>query len=196
MARVHPRLRGLFAQSAAITATVDRIHARVPYTGGRLAIEAIFDTVPGLLLAVADDLPAQGAMQRTGGCVRIVVRASLPRPAMRFVVAHEIGHAMLHAGHCETPTRAALARRGLEPRSCTILDREADRFAAELLAPLWAIERFLADRKIGSRDRVRAVARHFEVPESVATLRLATFDALAGSNEYAPGAGFLQTEAV
>lgn len=157
-----------------ILGAVDRIHSRIGYTGGRLGLKDVFQHVPGLLLATVepDTLPpgASGAMQRVAGCVQIAVDATLPRAEQRVAVAHEIGHALLHAGHL-----------GARPLPGDLADRElqAERFAEELLLPLWALEGFEGAHQ--GRARVRRVAEHFEVPERLAEWRLATLPLLAAA---------------
>lgn len=98
-------------------------------------------------------------MERTAGCVRIAFDRALPREEQRLAIAHEIGHALLHAGHLGRPLRCL--------RKCQ-LEVQAERFAEELLAPLWAVER--GTPRV--RWRIVSLSKHFEIPEVLAARRL------------------------
>lgn len=57
----------------------------------------------------------------------IVVNDNLPDVIMRFILAHELGHAVLHTKKCKQFTDNGL----FDDRSC--MEKEANLFAAELL---------------------------------------------------------------
>lgn len=60
-------------------------------------------------------------------------------PRIRFTLAHEIGHVVM--GHFIEFEKTSL-REELTPAEKTVLEREADAFAAELLAPRTVLRRF------------------------------------------------------
>lgn len=60
-------------------------------------------------------------------------------PRIRFTLAHEIGHVIM--GHFTEFEKTSL-REGVTPAEKVVLEREADAFAAELLAPRTILRRF------------------------------------------------------
>lgn len=60
-------------------------------------------------------------------------------PRIRFTLAHEIGHIIM--GHFTEFEKTSL-REGVTPAEKVVLEREADAFAAELLAPRTILRRF------------------------------------------------------
>ena len=156
-----------------IVGIVDHIHRRIGYQGGRLALRDVFECVPGLLLAQVDPsaLPpgASAAMERVSGCVRIAVDASLSRAEQRVAIAHEIGHALLHAGH---------VFEALPPEEESVREEQAERFAEELLAPRWALAQ--APGALPGA-RISFISRHFEITQELATRRIALLRAIAAS---------------
>lgn len=157
-----------------ILGVVDRIHREIGYAGGRLALADVFDfALPGVLLAPSRTLPdgTQAAMMVRGGCVAITFDETLPKDVQRLAIAHEVGHAIFHEGRWGGPV---LAKR-TEPR----VEQQAETFAVELLAPLWAIA---AARHAGERAEwaVPRLAAEFEVPAHVAARRVSVIEALGG----------------
>ena len=162
-----------------IISAVDEVHRRVGHAGGCFDLRAALGHLPGFLVDVVDWLPAgtRGAMTRRDGCFAIAVSRALPRVARRFTVAHEIGHALLHHGH--------LGRCRVSPRAEPLVERQASFFAAELLAPLWAVERALPAewraRPLPSRlpaALVAEVASAVDVSRTVARIQLEALGAV------------------
>jgi hypothetical protein len=112
----------------------------------------------------------EGHLVRTGrhGIASVDTRAVRSRK-WRFVVAHELGHFLLHEGHDDfarcTTSRARPARRRVES--------EANDFASELLLP----RRWFAARCAGrlSLDAVQALARTFRASLTSTALRALVF---------------------
>jgi len=77
----------------------------------------------------------------------------------RFTVAHELGHAVLHAG--QTPTMAFLSNHPDKPFCQS--EPQANRFAASLLVPL---------KLLKPTDDELAVSSRFGVSKSTARIRL------------------------
>lgn len=162
-----------------IISAVDDVHRRVGHVGGRFDLRAAVGRLPGIMVDVVDWLPAgmRGAMTRRHGCFAIAVSRALPRVARRFTVAHEIGHALLH--HDD------LRRCTCSRRDDALAERQASFFAAELLAPLWALDRAMPAAWSGSRlpfrppaDLVVEVATAFDVSNTVARIQLETIAAV------------------
>ena len=167
-----------------ISATVDTIHRRVGYAGGKLRLADVFDAYPGFELVEVDRarLPhgASAALIRSRGIATIAIDATQPRKRLRFSLAHEVGHAMLHAGHVREFRLAAKTRRGDE-----ILERQANYFASELLVPMWALDRALPRRlRVGAlshsapRPVLLALADRFDVSLSMMAIQFAAYASL------------------
>ncbi len=116
-------------------------------------LESIVESVLHWKLVRSDDLGSSpyGA-QIMGRCdfeqKAILVRSQASGGAQRYSLAHEIGHALMHkdAPRCVggslkrvRPTRSPLSS-GPRPEDYAI-EREAERFAAELLMPAKAVRR-------------------------------------------------------
>jgi len=187
-------------QLNSIISAVDRIHVRLAYAGGAFELRPFFETYPGFLLrgVGGTGLPrgVAAAMSRTGGCVRIVYDKTRTRGRQRFAIAHEIGHALLHAKHLE-----GCELRGTSFDDEAIAERQANLFAAELLMPVWALDRALPDSlrhgrapKAAPPVLVRKLATHFDVSSTAMRIQLETYLSIrgtqAGRATYRPTAGF------
>lgn len=169
----------LIPQLNSIISNVDRIHAELPYLGGRLPIRQIVDLYPGLDLVPNDRLPngVNAAMLRQRGIARILYRRSIATARQRFAVAQQIGHAFLHAGH--------MPGFGLRPSkrlSGELRGRQAKFFASELLVPVWALELALPESVTSElpyakidRELLRRLAVHFGVSQAVIRIRVEAY---------------------
>jgi len=72
---------------------------------------------------------AEAALVRLGEGHAIELRGPARERRLRFTIAHEIGHFLLH------PERAVAERGGATSVATARFEREADQFAAELLMP-------------------------------------------------------------
>ena len=72
---------------------------------------------------------SEAALVARGDGHAIELRGSSSERRLRFTIAHEIGHFLLHPG------RAVAERGGVTNQATARLEREADQFAAELLMP-------------------------------------------------------------
>ena len=115
-------------------------------------------------------------MARQGGVTWIGFNPQKTRGQLRFAIAHEIGHALLHEGHLgnELPRCEGLSGR--------VRDRQANLFASELLAPTWALE--MAFPALGEHPRpwnaitgemVRGVALAFGISLIAARIQLISY---------------------
>jgi predicted transcriptional regulator len=146
-----------------------------------LDVEELAGSLCRLRVRTADDLCAiAGAATQTplSGVLlparwEIWVRRDEPVPRRRFTVAHEIGHHLLHADGAAVLCRPAdvEAARGDERAR----EREANRFAAELLMPEQLV-RAAADAD--GPDPI-ALAERFGVSDVAMGFRLVTLGYLA-----------------
>ena len=90
----------------------------------------------------------------------IVVSSDLPERKRRELVAHAIGHHLLHAGN-----HLAMQKRIYSFGNYH--EKQANVFAACLLMPLTALNRFIVNR-----SRIDEIANHFQVREDLVRLRL------------------------
>ena len=114
----------------------------------------------------------------------IYLRKQNPRTRLRFTLAHEIIHAELHFGSgqlqnlmaCRTSEHYRDGRRNP-------LEREADLGAAELLMPLWMIDRHVPYRITREYPDhvVRELARLFRVSETAMRIQLKNYVVHAGA---------------
>lgn len=98
---------------------------------------------------------------------RIVLNDRHPRNRQRFTAAHEVGHFFSRLEEQDSKygyvdVRDDLASSGMDPN-----ERWANRFAAELLMPAFAVRKYFADGMSESR-----LAREFAVSEQAMHFRL------------------------
>lgn len=91
---------------------------------------------------------------------RIIVPAEAPRPVQRFIIAHEIGHLMLHSLEDKAFTDHTFAGSAEEIA--------ANRFAADLLMPMPMVEQFAEI----CRYDLGALAARFDVSPEAMQVRL------------------------
>lgn len=166
----------LVPQINSIIANVDRIHAELPYIGGRLPIRQVVEHYPGLSLTACDALPrgVDTVMHRERGVARILYRGDMRKTRLRFQVAAQIGHAFLHAGHMPGFGLRSTARTSDEIRH-----RQAQLFASELLCPLWALELALPSEIVEDmpyaeidREVLRGLGVHFGLSQAALRIRI------------------------
>jgi Zn-dependent peptidase ImmA (M78 family) len=127
--------------------------------------------VPVGVLAL--DAGLAGAYLRRPRGALILLNGADPAPRLRFTLAHELGHHVL-AHEQSVDTHA-----GLE-RPARAIEIQANRFAAELLAPVPAVVAWLAGRSspaVGLDDVVELAAR-FGISAPAALFRLQAAGAL------------------
>lgn len=95
---------------------------------------------------------AVGRIQYEGGLACIDVHPDTSALRQRFVIAHELGHFMLHGG-----ARFVDVEQELEPIQLDIRERQANLFALELLIPSFAVEILIYKRKIFSLEKLRTM---------------------------------------
>ncbi len=172
----------LLPHAYSIISAVDQIHRICFHRGGRLGLAEVFDRLPGFLLSLASDDELEGlasAVRVEAGCARIAVQESLDPLEMRFVVACEVGRAILHLGHLrrwQLPSSRGLG-------NGAALRAQAQIFGAELLAPLWALE--LVATSSGNRDDAHGLAQRLvevlEIPNRIAEHQARRFFAIRSS---------------
>jgi len=142
---------------AEILAAVACVHHAIGYQGGRLELRDVLEVLPGLLVAPMeprDLLGRAGVTMRIGYHVKIGFDSSLPLPERRRVVAHEIGHAILHCG--------LLSPNGLPGvpfATEAVGEAQADFFAQELRALRRAKRAPRSSRSEGLPPHARAAKR-------------------------------------
>jgi Zn-dependent peptidase ImmA (M78 family) len=115
-----------------------------------------------------------GMLEKSGDTFLITVNASDPDTRLRFTMAHELGHYMLHRHLVGTGIDDDRAYRSTEVGKYhnTLIgpkeEREANKFAANLLMPRNAINRERA--KEGAT--VKTMARLFGVSEHAMSIRM------------------------
>jgi len=107
----------------------------------------------------------------TGGLF-IEVNSLYSLPCRRAAIAHEIGHLIVDWCAPERSSHWRYHNKGVE--------KLCDRLAAELLAPAWAVRRFLGSERLGSRPHLRKrlkltnAAAVFGVPAEILLLSALT----------------------
>jgi hypothetical protein len=105
-----------------------------------------------------------GALSVDGDVAHIWVDGGVAPTRQRFTVAHEIGHLLLHYDPSipdRVQFRDHISMLGVDP-----MEREANRFAAELLMPAWMVHAFLPGRTVGQ------LAAIFDVSEPAMGIRV------------------------
>lgn len=105
---------------------------------------------------------SEAALVARGDGHAIELRGSAGERRLRFTIAHEIGHFLLHPG------RAISERGGTTNQATARLEREADQFAAELLMPEHLVRQALLDDGADARR----LADRFDVSAQAMSLRL------------------------
>jgi Zn-dependent peptidase ImmA (M78 family) len=113
----------------------------------------------------------------------IYLRQQNARTRLRFTLAHEIMHAELHftKGELRDLTACRTSEHHRDGRR-KLLEREADLGAAELLMPLWMIDRYVPYRTTGEYPDavVKEMARLFRVSDSAMRIQLKNYSARRG----------------
>ncbi|HMK91417.1 MAG TPA: ImmA/IrrE family metallo-endopeptidase [Thermoleophilia bacterium] len=97
-----------------------------------------------------------------GHAIELRGRGRTNERRLRFTIAHEIGHFMLHQG------RAVNERAGARSEGTARYEREADQFAAELLMPEHLVRQ--AALEVGADPRL--LADRFDVSVQAMSVRL------------------------
>lgn len=110
-----------------------------------------------------DDL--SGYLERRGGTWVVGVNAFHHINRKRFTIAHEIAHFMLHSSRQASFHDRTFSRRASDPSP---MEREADRFAAELIMPAHMVRGLIASgitslSVLAERFRVSALAMKYRV---------------------------------
>jgi hypothetical protein len=105
---------------------------------------------------------SEAALVARGDGHAIELRGSSGERRLRFTIAHEIGHFLLH------PERAISERGGATNQATARLEREADQFAAELLMPEYLVRQAVLDDGADARR----LADRFDVSAQAMSLRL------------------------
>ena len=113
----------------------------------------------------------------------IYLRQQNARPRLRFTLAHEIMHAELHfaRGELRDLTACRTSEHHRDGRR-KLLEREADLGAAELLMPMWMIDRYVPYRSTREYPDtvVKDMARLFRVSDSAMRIQLKNYAACRG----------------
>jgi Zn-dependent peptidase ImmA (M78 family) len=131
--------------------------------GVKLASAPAEEQFSGFLLRRAGELPVIG------------FNSALPRVRQRFIVAHELGHLLLH-GKTGLHVDRSLVRLGGEKADTPDEDEtEANRFAAELLMPEeWIREdaRLIGRAAVDDDPVISQLAQKYNVSKQAMTIRL------------------------
>ena len=100
----------------------------------------------------------------------IIVNTSIPATRQRFTLAHELGHIIIpwHTGTIVDE----IFTQGTLDRQYSILEEEANNFAAELLMPEAWVESLYSDNKDSLSELHRAVVNAANVSDQAAAIRL------------------------
>ncbi len=135
---------------------------------GPLDIFRVVDDLPDLLAAYEQFEAADGVYIKTPSTAVMVVNVDRPAVRQRFTTAHELGHHVLHGQAVGELTieDADVYQTGKSPR-----EREADAFAAYLLAPDHGLQALVGQRQV-TPTVIAEVVAHFGVAWNTAVFRL------------------------
>jgi len=105
---------------------------------------------------------SEAALVALGDGHAIELHGAAGERRLRFTIAHEIGHFLLHSG------RVVSERGGATNRATARLEHEADLFAAELLMP----EHLMRQAVLEDGADARRLADRFDVSAQAMSLRL------------------------
>jgi len=173
-------------RSCDISAMVNRIHQRLGFRYPPFRFEDFFAAFSSYRVFEVDlplGLDGRLFLSPDGERKTIYVRKQNPRPRLRFTLAHEITHAELHfpSGQLEQLTACRTSEQYRDGRR-KLMEREADLGAAELLMPLWMIDRHLPYRikRPYPETVVSEMARLFRVSETAMRIQLKHYIAHPG----------------
>ena len=129
-----------------------------------------------LVHTACEPFSPEASLVPCGDSHAIVLRGAGDERRRRFTIAHEIGHFVLHPG------RVAPERGGSVNEAMKIQEREADRFAAELLMPEHLVRKAVHDEGADARR----LAERFEVNEQAMSVRLRRLGLAARQTELLP----------
>jgi Zn-dependent peptidase ImmA (M78 family)/transcriptional regulator with XRE-family HTH domain len=130
------------------------------------------------------DRRINGASTLTPVPAILVSRQSNEPWLLRMTLAHELGHLLFHAGRfCISPAGTASSGTWSLDRDFERMELEADAFAAAFLAPRFAVQDLLQQRRLSPETpaAVAAVGEHFGVGREVAINRIVDSMGLATS---------------
>lgn len=128
-----------------------------------------------------DPFCSEAALEPLGDGHAIVLAGPSSERRRRFTIAHEVGHFVLH------PQRQRAERGGLTNAGMQAEEREADRFAAELLMPEHLVRQAVV--QLGA-DAGR-LADRFEVSQAAMRVRLSRLGLLEPRSDLPPSPGLV-----
>jgi Zn-dependent peptidase ImmA (M78 family) len=157
---------------------LNRFGSKVP-----VEVEAIVEA-HGISIFVEDvEVSISGMLVIKGERAHLILNQLHPIGRMRFTLAHELGHYLLHRDKAsvfidETALfyRGARAKQGVDP-----MEIEANAFAAELLMPENVLRAELGARPLHSEydDEIQKLAPRYGVSAAAMTNRLKTLKLVA-----------------
>lgn len=164
-----------------VLAEVQRIHERLDFRFPPFRFEdflAVYDAYKVFEVELPLGLDGRIFLTPDGERRTVYVRKQNPRTRVRFTLAHEIMHAELHfpSGQLKNLTACRTSEHYRDGRR-SVLEREADLGAAELLMPLSMIDRYVPYRiKREYPDHVvKDMARLFRVSETAMRIQLKNY---------------------
>lgn len=119
-----------------------------------------------------------GMLEKMGSSYRITVNAGDPHTRKRFTLAHELGHYMLHRHLIDEGIDDDRAYRSTDKGKYHNTqigpseETKANKFAANLLMPRDLINLEMDKLSGNKNDKIRAMAKKFEVSEQSMAIRL------------------------
>jgi transcriptional regulator with XRE-family HTH domain len=187
------------AELNSVDALEDKIGSRAEEAAKKLLESANRREIPVEVESIARELglpienvegvgSVAGALLTRHGRTLIVVNPSMNAARRRFVIAHEIGHFLMHMPAADTSGSAGSSIvlhfwDETNARAIDLQDRQANRFAAELLVPKDALFRDIPGGSIDISDEgsVASLAAAYGVDAGSMLLRLASLSMLGGS---------------
>lgn len=160
---VRPMLQGANAQPAGTTVRKFHVPANRPDLAAMMILDEFWDKLLpvdpikisarlGLEVRPKDPLSEEEWSGRFSATDRLIEYSSREASVrQRFTIAHELGHFVLSHGDAFRDTPAAFSSRNSDPR-----ERDANRFAAELLMPEAAIRKVIAAGRFDEDELARA----------------------------------------
>lgn len=126
-------------------------------------LEPIVDEL-GVTLYYDDKIIVDGLTVKTPSMKIIFVNSSYPKTRQRFILAHEIGHIVMPH---KPETYSCIIRNNRRP-----MERDANRFAAELLMPQLMLEPLWEQFRGNRQYRYQIVAEKLEVSAAALKARV------------------------
>lgn len=166
-----------------IKETANRLLSEANISSPPVELEVLLEQQGVSLTSAPAEEQISGFLLRRAGEVPVIgFNSSLPRVRQRFIIAHELGHLLLH-NKSGLHVDRSLVRLGGQAKSDVVDEEEveANRFAAELLMPEKLIReevRMIGRAAVDDDPVIDLLAQKYNVSRQAMTIRLTSLEVI------------------